>query len=380
MVKKKIRVLHFLDSLGSGKFACDRIEKESKENLFEHSDFYSYKEFKDRNDLIPLNEIGTLAILDDEENKNVPTGSFDIQISIPPCKGLSLLGLHPTKKYGVMGSYNPSNDWMYQTITNFLKHKNKILIMENAFALSGNAGLPILDKISKMIGDEYKMNVIKINLKNFGVPSMRKRVMVFIYKSDRFLDLDVKHFFRESPNIYEYLEGFKYKNQEEVNYSFRKHFDGVMKDKKIRSRLKYNTRTIMDELAVLYKERKSFLTPYPFVEREVKRFIKLNGHVMNHFPRFPKKILNALAGKRGASYYMVKYERYMTFGELHQLMGLKQGFKLRLKDFRIMFRTCPSHMLKPFIEIAISCLRKDKKLYNITNEKVGKYLVQEFHR
>lgn len=369
-----IRVLHLMDSLGSGKFACDRIEKEKGKKIFEHSSFFSFQEFKDRNDLILLNEVGPLVLLDKDEER--PQGPYDIQISIPPCKGLSMLGLDPVKKFNVMGSYNPSNDWMYQAIKTFLDCNNKVLIMENAFALCGKKGIPILDKIRKMIGKDYKMNVVKVNLLKFGVPSQRKRVVLFIYKSNNFINLEIEKFNKIAPDIYSYLESFKYENKTEIHYSFRTHFDGIMKNKKIRSKLKYNKQTIMTELAEMYKEDKSILSAYPFVEREVKRFIKQDGHIMNHYPRFPKKHLNALAGKRGASYYMLKYERYMTMGELLQLMGLPGNFKLKLKDYRIMFRTCPSHILKPFIEIAMSYLKKDEKLYNKSIYK-GNYLVQE---
>ena len=108
----------------------------------------------------------------------------DFVICTPPCAGLSTLG---RKKKGVDRADNPVNDWLYTALKVGIENaKAKVVIIENAPALSTKIGKPVLAKLQGIAEKAgYSTVTYRTTTAFHGFPQQRRRTFFFAFKGDK---------------------------------------------------------------------------------------------------------------------------------------------------------------------------------------------------
>lgn len=107
----------------------------------------------------------------------------DFVVCTPPCAGLSTLG---QKKDGIDRADNEVNHWMYDSLSTGIAHaKAKVVIIENAPALSTKIGEPVLKRLQNIAESAgYSTVTYRTSTDLHGLPQVRKRTFFFAFKSE----------------------------------------------------------------------------------------------------------------------------------------------------------------------------------------------------
>jgi len=102
------------------------------------------------------------------ENTELPPST--VIVGGPPCQGFSSAGLRrPGDRRNTLVS-------VYARL--IAKHKPTAFVFENVEGfLTGDEGARVLDLLTPLVAEGYKIHLRKINAANFGVPQHRKRVL-----------------------------------------------------------------------------------------------------------------------------------------------------------------------------------------------------------
>ncbi len=98
-------------------------------------------------------------------------GELDLLAGCPPCQGYSTIG---TRNRGQRN--DPRNELVYEVLRFALAFKPKTIMMENVPALANDERLEKLSHQLKKAG--YQMDVKVLNMTHFGVPQMRRRMIL----------------------------------------------------------------------------------------------------------------------------------------------------------------------------------------------------------
>lgn len=117
-------------------------------------------------------------------------GELDLLAGCPPCQGYSTIG---TRNRGQRN--DPRNDLVYEVLRFALAFKPKTIMMENVPALAKDERLQALRKQLEDAG--YRIDVKVLNMSHFGVPQMRRRMILLGSRFDEVKvfaqELDKKH-------------------------------------------------------------------------------------------------------------------------------------------------------------------------------------------
>lgn len=97
-------------------------------------------------------------------------GKYDFLFANNPCSGLSQVN-------PLASADNKTNDHFYEVFDVIKSIQPKIFLMENAPTLVG-IGVPILKKMTDIIGDEYRFTIIRDKAGNHGVCMQRMRTFI----------------------------------------------------------------------------------------------------------------------------------------------------------------------------------------------------------
>ena len=126
-------------------------------------------------------------IKDDSVFKNIikMSGKIDLLIATPPCQGLSIAG----KNRKLREIINDERNYLVMKAIDFIKIKKpKYALIENVPSLLKlqihNDGelIGIIDFIKKTFEKEYNIETKIVDSSDFGVPQVRKRAIIKIYK------------------------------------------------------------------------------------------------------------------------------------------------------------------------------------------------------
>lgn len=115
------------------------------------------------------------------ENLGLQEGELDLLAGCPPCQGYSTIG---TRNRGERN--DPRNELVYEVLRFALAFKPKTIMMENVPALANDERLKSLRQQLEEAG--YKLDVKVLNMSHFGVPQMRRRMIML---ASRYTDIKV---------------------------------------------------------------------------------------------------------------------------------------------------------------------------------------------
>jgi DNA (cytosine-5)-methyltransferase 1 len=134
----------------------------------------------------PLTHLEDKSIVDVDPTELMKTlgvkeGELDLLAGCPPCQGYSTIG---TRNRG--NRNDPRNELVYEVLRFALAFKPKTIMMENVPALAKDERLIALR--SQLEDAGYKLDVKVLNMSHFGVPQMRRRMIML---ASRFTDIEV---------------------------------------------------------------------------------------------------------------------------------------------------------------------------------------------
>jgi DNA (cytosine-5)-methyltransferase 1 len=104
----------------------------------------------------------------------------DVIVGSPPCQSFSLANRRKTN--------NGNGSLLYLSFARYLNfYKPKIFVLENVMGLLSYKiadGSKIIDEITKCLGINYNVKIIKVCCSQFGVPQKRKRVFIIGVRKD----------------------------------------------------------------------------------------------------------------------------------------------------------------------------------------------------
>lgn len=126
----------------------------------------------------------------DQISDEVGTKKVDIIIGGPPCQSFSTLGRAKDDK----GMADDPRNFLFESYVKILNHfQPKVFVFENVTGLLSAKvkGEPILKKILKELGQKYNLindtESMVLNSCNYGVPQIRKRVILIGTRKDLFI-------------------------------------------------------------------------------------------------------------------------------------------------------------------------------------------------
>lgn len=368
-----ISITHFIPLIGPFIMGTRKLKSEVKNKYF-----ISFSPFKNNEHHIHHNYDDVVIDYADEHDEDLKThisSEFthdntvyksyckkhnikptDIQLSVPPCAGLSLMNA------GNRGSDAAANRWMYEVVKWFVAQDSKVLVFENAPGLIGVHGLKVMNNIYdllKKLGVEknYKFSVTKTNTIMHGIPQNRQRCFFYLYKSDEHC------IFRNIKHVTPSLESFlKYPEKEDPtidHITFKSSWNDsdlkFINDKNewdfFRTELAkgdndYKTVSCMPHWLEKYKQDKEYLKDYPKKAKDCERIFKKFEKGLGYWdgsPNFVRGRTNAIVAKNAYNTIHPIYNRYLTIRELMTLMGYDESFKLvdPVKNFNHMCQSLP---------------------------------------
>jgi len=267
--------------------------------------------------------------------------SVDVVGAVCPCAGLSSLS-------GYASSDAEVNNWLYESTKYVLSEvKPKVMFGENAPALAGKLGAPIVTKLRAIAKENgYTMSIYRTKSLLHGVPQIRERSFYFFWKGDQ---VPLFNYFDKPLNTIESVFANVGKNasqQEVTNDKIPSKWDamyryvleeleGGITHKQFYERIE-KTDNAMDWL-----ERKG--KKYDEVGKWMKKqgldraadrceriFNKLNagGNIMRRLTTVPKGHIGAFVGHYPNLLTHPTEDRYLTYREGMSIMGLPEDFTL----------------------------------------------------
>ena len=168
---------------GFNALAHVEIDKYACETLRKRMSFYGYK---NADDAVIEHDITDEHILDVIDGV-VRNREVDIIIGGPPCQAYSTAG----RARDPEGMKNDPRNFLFESYVKVLEHyMPKLFVFENVTGLlSANVqGKQIIDEVLSALGRNYKLVTdtgrIVLNAVNYGVPQIRKRVIIFGVRKD----------------------------------------------------------------------------------------------------------------------------------------------------------------------------------------------------
>lgn len=168
---------------GFNALAHVEIDKYACETLRKRMSFYEYKNAEDA---VIEHDITDEHILDVIDGV-VRNRKVDIIIGGPPCQAYSTAG----RARDPEGMKNDPRNFLFESYVKVLEHyMPKLFVFENVTGLlSANVqGKQIIDEVLSALGRNYKLVTdterIVLNAVNYGVPQIRKRVIIFGVRKD----------------------------------------------------------------------------------------------------------------------------------------------------------------------------------------------------
>jgi site-specific DNA-cytosine methylase len=394
-------VTHFIPLIGSFYLAQEKYNLEIKNELISKY-IFSFDFFKKNEDHLIYNKnvnidyIDTSFInesysLDIYKNyiKEKDIKSTDLMLAVPPCGGLSLLNSSNRS------AESTTNRFIFETIKWYLAQDNNVLILENAPGIIGKEGKKILNKIKKIfiyndLIDYYKINIIKVNTINYGLPQHRGRSFIIISKNkNNFL---LKNYNQQSSILEEYLKQLLYVADD---------IDGVIVEnnyvkKLLKYIIKYN---IIETIKLQNIDKKEYaISTWQYLLKEfdkdnsifeddldlkekaiyIKSKLNKNMGYWDISPSIIKGKINAICGKSifNSINPISKEIRPFTVRELMYLMGMPNDFILRnpQKNINHICQAIPVNTAKIAIQWGIDILKN-----NIEDQNKNEFITYQDH-
>lgn len=208
--------------------------------------------------------------INDIIGKQVNGRVVDLIIGGPPCQAYSSSG-RARDEHGM--KLDPRN-YLFENYVKVLNHfKPKIFVFENVTGLLTATidGVKIVDRVFDALGQNYKVSrdpkLIVFNTANYGVPQIRKRVIIIGIRRD--LNIDVEDIYRSLKKT---------------------HYDPEMPESKRKGLLPFVTvRDAIGDLPRVIAGAKERELPYtPIVDSAIKRWLCYKGEdvIKDHITRW----------------------------------------------------------------------------------------------
>ena len=265
----------------------------------------------------------------------------DIQLSIPPCAGLSLLN------NGNRGADAKANGWMYETVKWFIAQDNKVLCLENAPGLLGKDGLKVLKNIENVleangVKDKYKFHLTKTTTTQHGIPQHRTRSFLYLYKAEEHVIF--KNIVHDTISVEKWLEKYPEEYDASIDHvplkdNWAKIFVDFITEKDqweyFRDLLKTDdpTKVISCWPTWLeeYKKDPTYFGSYEKLQRAADKMLKKLEQGLGYWdssPNFIRGRINAIVAKNSYNTVHPKYNRYLSIRELMSLMGYPDSYQI----------------------------------------------------
>lgn len=144
--------------------------------------------YKNANEAVLEEDITSSDIIKKIE-KTVDGNEVDVIIGGPPCQSFSSLGRAKDEK----GMKDDPRNYLFESYVKILNHfLPKFFVFENVTGLLTATlnGKHIVNRIKDELGKHYKVKLEVLNSANYGVPQIRKRVIIIGVREDIPLDID----------------------------------------------------------------------------------------------------------------------------------------------------------------------------------------------
>ncbi|MDD5651147.1 MAG: DNA cytosine methyltransferase [Candidatus Nanoarchaeia archaeon] len=394
-------ITHFIPLIGSFYLAQEKYNKEIKDEL-KYEYIFSFDGFKKNEQHLINNKKVNISYLDynfinnslsiEEYKKYIFDNKInftDLMLAIPPCGGLSLLNS------ANRSAESKTNYFIFETVKWFIAQNNKILIMENAPGLIGKEGDKVLKKIQSIfefnnVLDLYKINLIKVNTINYGLPQYRLRSFLIISKNSKSFLL--KNYNQPIISIENYLRNLIV-DQDDIH-------NVVLKNNYVKKLLKYIIYyNIIDKIKKENKDKSEYvISTWRYLLKEydknndifnddldikekaiyIKNKLLDNKGFWDISPSIIKGKINAICGKSVFNTInpISKEIRPFTIKELMYLMGMPNDFILEnpIKNINHICQAIPVNTAKIAIQWAIDILN-----FNVDIQKINRFITVQDH-
>lgn len=305
--------------------------------------------------------------------------STDLMLSIPPCGGLSYLNRSNRS------SNSKTNRFIYECVKWYLAQDNNILIMENAPGIITKEGLIILKNIENLIIkhkslNEYKLNIIKVNTINYGLPQFRTRSFIILSRNKQ--NFKLKNYNRPIVYIEDFLKDLYIADNDIDNIIYNntyvrslldyvvglKIIDKIKEDNKDKKFYSVNTwKYLLKEFDLnnnIFKNNNLLKEKALFIKNKLDK----NLNFWDISPSVIKGKINAITGKSIYNTINPLSYPYRIFNvrELMCLMGIPNDFYLLdpLKNINHLCQSVPINTANVAIRWGIDILNKDIYYYN----------------
>lgn len=168
---------------GFNALAHVEINHHACETLKRRMEFYNYSDVEKSVLETDITREDIIDIISDSVNER----EVDVIIGGPPCQSFSSLG-RAKDEYGME---NDPRNYLFESYVKILNHfRPKFFVFENVMGILNAKinGKLIINQIMKKLGENYKVKfdpkMMVLNSVNYGVPQIRKRVMIIGVRND----------------------------------------------------------------------------------------------------------------------------------------------------------------------------------------------------
>jgi site-specific DNA-cytosine methylase len=269
----------------------------------------------------------------------------DVVSSVCPCAGLSMFSME-------YGEHNPNNKWLIETAKYVLgQMKPKVFWGENAPALAGKVGKPILDQLIQ-IGKEngYSLTLYRTKSILHGVPQVRERTFYFFWNSPKTPYLN--YYNRDYTPIEDVIMGVKSNTMNEVinkntptkdpyyryllevihgGITHRQHFEQLDLTK---IPVRYlDAKSLIEHHGHSYRDIGKWMQEQGY-DKEVEKCTRMadklesGGNIMRRGTIVPKDYIGAFVGHYPKMLTHPLEDRYITYREALSIMGMPEDYQL----------------------------------------------------
>lgn len=161
-------------------WACETLKTRMK--------YYGYNDWKEAVLEVDITRPDILDVLETATN----TSEVDVIIGGPPCQSFSSLGRAKDDK----GMNDDPRNYLFESYVRVLNHfRPKFFVFENVTGILNAQpnGVRIIDVIVNALSENYKVSLRVLNSANYGVPQVRKRVIIIGARKDLNINPDDIH-------------------------------------------------------------------------------------------------------------------------------------------------------------------------------------------
>jgi site-specific DNA-cytosine methylase len=396
-------IRHMIPLIGPYPQACKQLGIKDEDEIYSLSAFKTNESectrYFTKKHINYIDEIDPEAVLDlsketsmehikkfVKDNHIQPT---DILTAVPPCAGLSLMN-NSRKEGKGWGADAVQNYFMFFVVKFFLATDTKVLVFENAPALSQVPGVPVLQHIQQIIKDngyDRNITVTAVSTSYHGIPQNRKRTFCYIYKGDSQILDDVR---RETPNLTEYLKQYAAANPRMPNDPmdavpcYSKAFDDMYKAC-VKNGIKFSREHANTYFKFLMQNKidPDTLEKYgcDMSDKGVGYYKVLWQKMLNNHagwdssPALLDGYINAITSKAGYQYRNLETGKLLTTREMLDLMAYPSDFTIedcqQHKYVNLICQNIPVNTAADSIKWALQLL-EGKHLNPVNNGKITK--------